>query len=133
MHLKSNEITTSDFLEIVISLSNTGKSSASLVKIEDIVSEKLQAAYVSSYYAFNERYIDLKGKKLGPLSTEEITIRLNPQSKGEYSIKPRVVYHDDTGEYKFCDVEAVDIKISDMGLSGWFRGPRVKPQKKDVK
>ena len=130
MHLKSNEITSSDLLEVVIVLNNTGTRAASLAKIEGMIPDKFEADYVSSYYVFDEQYIDLKGKKLGPLSTEEITIRLSPLSKGEFTIKPRIIYIDDAGEFKSCEPDPVNVKISDIGLSGWLRGPRIRSSRK---
>jgi hypothetical protein len=126
IYLKSQEIKMSDHLEMVIVLSNTGKTTASLNKIENLVTDEFDAVTISSYYSFRGKIIDLKGKRLGPLGTEEIEITLSPKTKGEYKIKPKIFFQTETGESKYCEPKPVEIRISELGLSNWLRGPKTR-------
>jgi hypothetical protein len=49
---------------------------------------------------------------------------MKPLSKGDYIIKPCVVYIDDAGELKRCETEPVKISVSEMGILGWISGHR---------
>ncbi|MFH0850991.1 MAG: hypothetical protein V1924_08650, partial [Candidatus Bathyarchaeota archaeon] len=124
LYLKSTEVKSGEAFDAMVELYNAGMASATLVKVEDIVPEKFEVVRVSGYFGAADGYIDLKGKRLGPLSTEEIQVSMKPLSKGSYTLKSCVVYLDDTGELKHCESEPVEVSVSEMGILGWLRGPR---------
>ncbi len=124
LYVKSTDIEKGETFEVVIELYNTGMTSASLSKIEGIISENFEAVMVSGIFTVKDDCIDLKGKKLASLSTEEITLSLKPLTKGDYTIKPCVAYIDDAGEIKRCETEPVKISVSEMGILGWISGHR---------
>ena len=124
LYLKSTEVKSGEAFDAMVELYNAGMASATLVKVEDIVPEKFEVVRVSGYFGAADGYIDLKGKRLGPLSTEEIQLSMKPLSKGSYTLKSCVVYLDDTGELKHCESEPVEVSVSEMGILGWLRGPR---------
>jgi tetratricopeptide (TPR) repeat protein len=122
--LNSEKFTSGEDFDIVIEIFNAGKAPASLVKINEIVPDDFVVSKVSGYYSFDEHSLDLKGRKIGPLNTVEISIHLKPFSKGEYILKPRIDYLDDSGEYKSCVPDPVNLTVSEMGILGWLRGSR---------
>ncbi len=122
--IQSLNVNTNNPFDLIITLSNTGKASASLIRIENIVKGKLVGVAVSGIYNFKGEYVDLKGKRLSPSSTEDITITLNPLSKGEYRIKPRILYLNDTNENVTCDLQTIELRVTDLGLSDWLKGTR---------
>jgi len=124
LYLKSKDINSGENLDFTIEIFNTGKAPASLVKVEELIPENFEVIRVPGYYKITNQYLDMKGKKLGPLSTEEISVLLKPVSKGEYMIKPRIIYMDVTGEHKSCEPEPENITVTEMGILGWIRGPR---------
>ncbi|MFH2112766.1 MAG: hypothetical protein ABIJ47_16075 [Candidatus Bathyarchaeota archaeon] len=124
LYLKSTDVKSGEAFDAIVELYNAGMASATLVKVEDIVPENFEVVRVSGYFGAADGYIDLKGKRLGPLSTEEIQLSMKPLSKGSYTLKSCVVYLDDTGELKHCESEPVEVSVYEMGILGWLRGPR---------
>jgi hypothetical protein len=122
--LNSGEFTSGEDFDIVIEIFNAGKAPASLVKIIEVVPDDFVVSKVSGYYSFDEHSLDMKGRKIGPLNTVGITIQIKPFSKGEYTLKPRIVYLDDSNEYKSCEPDPVNLTVSEMGILGWLRGSR---------
>jgi len=124
LYLKSADVKSGEAFDVILELYNAGMASATLVKVEDFVPQKFEVVRVSGYFGATEDYINLKGKRLGPLSTEEVALSMRPLSRGSYTLKPCVVYQDDTGELKHCETEPVEVSVSEMGILGWLRGPK---------
>lgn len=127
LYMKSKDIKSGEKLEFAIELYNTGTAAASMVKVEGVIPDNFEVVRVPGFYRIVDNYLDLKGKKLGPLGTEEIAVTLKPLTKGEFTIKPRIVYLDDGGEYKSCEPEPANITVTEMGILDWIRGPRERP------
>lgn len=122
--VKPMEIEKGEVLDVVIDLYNTGNTSAALIKVENVVPKNFELVLVSGIFVLKDDYIDLKGKRLAPSREEKITLSMKPLSKGDYIIKPCVVYIDDAGELKRCETEPVKISVSEMGILGWISGHR---------
>ncbi len=105
-------------LALEIKLVNTGKEPASLTKVEGILPPGFEPVAKPKYCRFEDAYVDMKGKKLDPLKTEEIRIVLRSFDKGTFTIKPRIVYVDETGHQMFCEPEPVTINVSEVILPG---------------
>jgi KaiC/GvpD/RAD55 family RecA-like ATPase len=105
-------------LGLEIELVNTGKEPASLAKVEGILPPGFEPVAKPDYCRFEDAYIDMKGKKLDPLKTEEVRIVLRSFDKGTFAIKPRIVYVDETGHQMFCEPEPVTINVSEVILPG---------------
>ena len=124
MFMTSDTITSGEDFDLELELYNTGSTAASLVRVEEMIPNDFEMSRVSGYYNYSEKGLDLRGKKIGPLGTIEIGLRIKPLSKGEYVFKPRIVFLDDTGEYKSVEPEPVIITVKEMGILGWLRGSR---------
>jgi len=122
--VKFKDVEKGEAFDVVIELYNTGMTSAALIKVENFVPEDFELVMVSGIFGVKDDYIDLKGKRLGPSREEKITLSLKPLSKGNYIIKPCVVYIDDAGELKRCETEPVEVSVSEMGILGWISGHR---------
>jgi len=99
-----------------IKLVNTGKEPASLAKIEGVLPPGFDPVAKPDYCRFEDAYVDMKGKKLNPLKTEEIKLALRSFDKGTFAIKPRIVYADETGREMFCEPEPITINVSEIIL-----------------
>jgi len=66
----------------------------------------------------------MKGRTLLPLKTEELKITLRPNQKGTFHIKPRILYLDETGKYRSHQPEPATVTVTELGVTGWLRGPR---------
>ena len=77
-------------------------------------------------YAYTDGKVDLRSKRLAPLSSETVTITMNPRKRGEYNVKPCVEYEDENGESRICETEQIPVVVSELGLRGWLMGPKRK-------
>ena len=121
--LHVTELKVGENLEIEIELVNAGKAPALLVKVEQIVPKGFDLIEKPEIYRIEDRYLNMKGRRLDPLKTEEVKLVLKPQKKGVFPLKPRVLYLDETGKYKSHEPEPVIITVKELGISGWLKGP----------
>jgi hypothetical protein len=49
---------------------------------------------------------------------------LKPTVQGTFSLKPTVLYLDETGKYKSHEPEPVMIIVKELGIKGWLKGER---------
>ena len=122
--LTSDTITTGEEFDLELELYNPGKTSASLIRVEKLIPDDFEVSKVSGFYSFEEEALDLRGKRIGPLSTIEISLKAKPLSKGEYMLEPRIIFLDDTGEQRFSEPEPTNIVVREMGILSWLRGTR---------
>jgi len=122
--LPDGTISTGEEFDIELEFYNPGKSSASLVQVEGLLSKDFEVSRVSGIYRFEEEILDLRGKRIGPQGTVEISLKASPLSKGDYSLEPRVVFIDDTGGRRVSEPEPVTVTVSEMGILSWLRGSR---------
>jgi hypothetical protein len=122
--LKVKEAKVGEEVSLEIELVNAGKAPALLIKVEEIVPEEFEVKKVPETYRVEDRYLNMKGKRLDPLKTEEVRIVVKPLSKGIFTMKPRILYLDETGKYKSHEPEPITISVKELGISGWVKGTR---------
>jgi hypothetical protein len=66
----------------------------------------------------------MKRKRLAQLKTEEIRLVLRSVANGIFTLRPRVMYLDETGKYKSHEPEPVNIIVKELGITGWIKGER---------
>jgi hypothetical protein len=71
-----------------------------------------------------DSHVDMKGKLLGPLKTEELRFVLKPRVQGTFALKPTILYLDENGKYKSHEPESVTITVKELGIKGWLKGER---------
>jgi hypothetical protein len=122
MFLPDDTVTSGEEFSLELELYNPGKSPASLLHVKGLVPDDFEVSSVSGMYRFVDEVLDLRGKRIGPLGTVEISLKARPHSKGEFTLEPRVVFVDDTGEQRSSDPEPGIIKVKEMGIMSWLRG-----------
>lgn len=122
--LPDDTVTTGEDFDIELEFYNPGKTTASLVHVEELIPDDFEVSGVSGMYRFSDKVLDLRGKRIGPLSTVEISLKVRPHSKGEFTLEPHVVFIDDTGEQRFSEPEPANIVVREMGILSWLRGTR---------
>jgi hypothetical protein len=120
--MTSDVVTSGEEFSFELELFNSSNVSASLVRVEGLLPDDFEVSKVSGYYKMEEEYLDLKGKRIGPLGTVEITLMAKPTSRGEYTLSPSVIYLDDSGEYRTSTPEPTSITVREMGILNWLRG-----------
>ena len=116
--IRPKKVNVGEDLWLEIKLVNTGKEPASLVKIEEILPSGFEPVAKPDYCRFEDAYVDMKGKKLNPLKTEEIRLTLRSFDKGTFAIKPRIIYVDETGHQMSCEPKPATINVSEVVLPG---------------
>ncbi len=116
------ELKVGENLDLEIELVNAGRGPAQLVKLEEIIPEGFELTEKPELYRVEDGYLNMKGKQLNPLKTEEIKLVLRPKVQGHFSLKPRILYLDENGSYKSHEPEPLGITVKELGISGWLKG-----------
>jgi len=122
--IRLKEVIVGQDMDLEIELVNAGKAPALLIKLQELIPADFEVKKVPEMYRVEDHYLNMKGRKLAPLRTEEIKLVLKPAAKGVFTLKPRVMYLDDTGKYKSHEPEPVTITVKELGIKGWIKGER---------
>jgi len=124
MIIHQKELKIGENLDLEIELVNAGKGPALLVKVTEVVPECFELAEKPENYRVEDSYLNMKGKRLDPLKTEEVKLVLRPKLQGTFSLKPRILYLDENGKYKSHQPEPITISVKELGIKGWLKGER---------
>jgi len=122
--LRAKEVRVGEDVNLRLELVNAGKAPALLIKVDEIIPEGFEVKEVPEVYVVEDSFINLKGKRLNPLKTEDVKMVIKPRSKGTFRIKPRILYIDENGKYKSHEPEPVTITVKELGIKGWIKGER---------
>ncbi len=112
------EIRVGKHFDLKLKIANMGKEAVLLTRIEEILPSDFQLISKSDYYNFEDTHLNIKGKRLEPLKTEEIKLTLKSSTSGIFQIKPRIFCVDDTGNQVFRELEPFAIEVSEIALPG---------------
>jgi tetratricopeptide (TPR) repeat protein len=118
-HLKVGEN-----LELEIELVNAGKGPALLIKITELIPKGFELEEKPEAYRVEDSYLNMKGKRVDPLKTEEVRLTLKPKVQGEFLLKPTILYLDENGQYKSHQPEPITLTVTELGIKGWLKGER---------
>jgi hypothetical protein len=121
---RQKQLKVGENLDLEIELVNAGKSSAQLIKITEVIPTGFELAEKPEIYRVEDSYLNMKGKRLDPLKTEEVRLTIKPKAQGEFSLKPTILYLDENGTYKSHQPEPVSITVKELGIKGWIRGEK---------
>jgi hypothetical protein len=122
--IRQKELRIGEDLNLEIELVNAGKGAATLTKLAEVIPQGFDLTEKPENYRVEDSYIDMKGKRLGPLKTEELRLILKPKVQGTFSLKPTILYLDENGKYKSHTPESVTIIVKELGIKGWLKGER---------
>jgi hypothetical protein len=122
--IRQKELRIGENLSIELELVNAGKGFALLTKVTEIIPKGFELAENPETCRVEDSYINLKGKRLDPLKTEEVKLVLKPTVQGTFSLKPTVLYLDENGKYKSHEPEPVMIVVKELGIKSWLKGER---------
>jgi hypothetical protein len=105
------ELKMDEDLELGIELVNAGRGPAQLIKLQDILPKGFTLREEAGGYRMEDSYLDLRGKRLDALKTEEINLVLKPVHRGQFTLKPRILYLDESGKYKSHEPEPMKITV----------------------
>ena len=109
----SEDVKIGEIFDLVIELVNAGRGPAQLIKLQDPVPEGFTLREEPGGYRMEDSYLNLRGKRLDPLKTEEIKLVLKPTHRGQFVLKPRILYLDESGKYKSHEPEPMRVTVGD--------------------
>jgi hypothetical protein len=121
---RQKELKVGEDLDLEIELVNAGKGPALLIKVTEIIPEGFDLAQKPEAYRVEDSYLNMKGKRLDPLKTEDVKLVLKPKVQGVFPLKPKIMYLDENGKYKTHEPEPVTITVKELGIKGWIKGER---------
>jgi len=108
------EIKVGEDFNLEIQIVNVGKEAVLLAKVEEILPAGFEPVAKPDYCHFEDAYVDMKGKRLDPMKTEDFKFVLRSSRKGTFEIKPKISYLDETGHQMSCEPEPVTINVSEV-------------------
>ncbi len=100
-------------LELTIELVNAGRATGQLIKVERLVPREFQLLAKPGTYELEDDSLNLKGRRLEPLKTEQVRVILRPMAKGVFALRPRIMYLDESGNYMLHEPEPIELKVVD--------------------
>src|SRR6267143_1136324 len=98
-------------VDIEIELVNAGRGPARLIKIEEVIVPGFDVTSAPQSYRIEDSHLNMRGRRLDPLKTEEIKLVLRPNVQGQFTLKPRVLYLDESGKYKSHEPEPIEVTV----------------------
>ena len=122
--IRQKQLKVGENLDMEIELVNAGKGSAQLIKIAEVIPAGFELAEKPETYRVEDSYVNMNGKRLNPLKTEDVRLTIKPKAQGEFSLKPTILYLDENGTYKSHQPEPVNITVKELGIKGWIKGEK---------
>ena len=109
--IEGREVKVGEDIDLEIALVNAGKAPAQLIKVDDIIPKGFEVMRAPDTCKIEDSYIDMKGRTLSPLKTEELKLVLRPLNRGTFHLRPRVLYLDESGRYKSIMPEPTTVEV----------------------
>jgi tetratricopeptide (TPR) repeat protein len=122
--VRQRELNVGENLDVEIELVNAGKGPALLIKVTEVIPKGFEIVEKPEMYRVEDSYVNMKGRRLDPLKTEELRLVLRPRVQGAFDLKPTVLYLDENGKYKSHKPEPINITVKELGVKGWLKGER---------
>ncbi len=123
MAVSSKELNAGEQLTIDLQIANMGKTAAMLSRIENLATRGLELQGEKAGYLIEDHSINLQGKRLEYLKSYQLKILLRSRRKGTYEVKPKVTFVDEKGNSGTYEFEPATIRVKEIGVLGWIRGP----------
>jgi KaiC/GvpD/RAD55 family RecA-like ATPase len=110
------ELKVGEDLHLRLELINVGKSPAFLTEIAEVVPQGFDLVQEPEMYNVEDSSLNMKGKQLNPLKTDEIRVVLRSFEKGSFAVKPKITYLDEEGNRTSCEPDPITITVSEAVL-----------------
>ena len=124
VEVRRKEVRIGETIDVKIELVNAGKAPALLIKTTGIAPRGFDLIEAPSGYSLEDNDLNMKGRRLDPMKTEEVRLTLKPRVQGVFSLRPTIMYLDENGKYKSHQPEPVTVAVRELGIKGWLKGER---------
>jgi hypothetical protein len=111
-------------LAINVELTNAGKGPALLIRVDEVIPNGFELVEKSENCRVEDGSVNLRGRRLDPLKTEEIKLVLKPRVQGSFALNPTILYLDENGDCKSHEPEPTNITVKELGIRDWLKGKR---------
>jgi len=94
-----------------LDLVNVAKNSGILITIENIIPNNFEVIHIQPNYNIQNDSIVLNKKIIEPFTDEVITLSVKTSKTGTFNLNPKLIYVDDLGETRTCQIDPVSITI----------------------
>jgi hypothetical protein len=101
---------------VELEITNTGKSPATLVRLEGIPPEGLEIRRESLNLPLNDGFVDLQGRRLEYSKTYSLIFMLKGNRKGVFELRPRIITLEQTGTDGVSELEPATIIVEEPRL-----------------
>jgi KaiC/GvpD/RAD55 family RecA-like ATPase len=113
-----DEIRLGEDFALKMQIANMGREPVLLTEIEEILPSGFQLVAKPSYCEIEDSHLNMKGKRLDPLKTEEIELSIKALNNGVFEIKPKILCVDEFGHQMSRTTDPVAITVSEVALPG---------------
>ncbi len=111
------QIPVGEEVNLEIQITNVGKQAVLLDKVEEILPPGFEVVAKPSYSHLEDNHLEMNGKKLDPLKTEDIRLAMKSFDDGTFVVKPRIIYVDTNGHQMVSELEQGLIEVSKTVLA----------------
>ncbi len=123
LSVPKRELNVGTDLVFELEMANVGRTTATLIKLENVAPDGFEIELEKNPYRLVDGHIDMRGRRLEHLKMHEMKIVLKPTRRGEFELRPRVLFSDDKGNFRMHEFGPVQVEVQELGISGWLRGP----------
>jgi hypothetical protein len=105
----TEEFVPGEEFQVKLDVVNVGTKPGLLVRVEGLAPRRCKVLRVPSSCALEDDSLNLRGRRLSPLSVESISIWVQVSGLTGINLSPRVVYVDELGNFKTARVEGTTI------------------------
>ncbi len=120
--VQSKDVLVGESINIEVQLLNLGKDSAFLLRAKDLIPSEFDLVQKPEKCVVKDGLLDLKGRRLQPLESDEITVRIKSTKTGKFTFTPAIQFVDEAGNDKVCELGQMTINVREMGIRSWLRG-----------
>lgn len=110
---RKRQLAVGENLVLEIELVNAGRGHALLTKIKGVVPEGFELIGKPEHIRMEDGSLNLKGRNLDSLETEEVRLVLRPKAQGAFTLEPVVFYLDDDGKYRASVSDPIKLKVGE--------------------
>ncbi len=122
MFAKPKELHVGQEFSLEIELTNAGRGVAQLTSIESVIPDGFEIVTEPERCRVEEGHLNMKGRRIEALATEDIEVKLKPIMSGDFTFRPKITYLDDSGARRLCEPKPVELTVRELGLVGWIKG-----------
>jgi KaiC/GvpD/RAD55 family RecA-like ATPase len=111
VNVRKRQLVIGEDLVLEIEIVNAGRGHAILTKIKGAVPEGFEVTGKPGHIQIEDGSLNLKGRKLYSLGTEEIRLLLRPKTQGDFILEPVILYLDEDSKYKTHATDPIRLKV----------------------